>query len=107
MAEALTNIVWAPLTDGLAGVSLSANWMWPAKNSGEDARLYAAVKALSEMACAIGINVPPGKDSLSLKQKYPDGSTVQAPGTVIVSASAEVSDIRKVVTTDLKAVEGS
>ena len=107
VAEALTNIVWAPLTDGLAGVSLSANWMWPAKSAGEDARLYAAVKALSGMACELGINVPTGKDSLSLKQKYPDGSTVQAPGTVIVSASAEVSDISKVVTTDLKAVEDS
>ncbi len=107
VAEALTNIVWVPLEGGLSGISLSANWMWPAKSSGEDARLYAAVKALSEMACELGINVPTGKDSLSLKQKYPDGTTVLAPGTVIVSASAEVSDIKQAVTPDLKVVENS
>jgi phosphoribosylformylglycinamidine synthase len=107
IAEALTNLLWAPLTNGLAGVSLSANWMWPAKTSGEDARLYMAVSALSEMACALGINVPTGKDSLSLKQKYPDGGTVLAPGTVIVSACSEVSDITKVVTPDLKSIENS
>ena len=107
VAEALTNIVWVPLEGGLSGISLSANWMWPAKSSGEDARLYAAVKALSEMACELGINVPTGKDSLSLKQKYPDGTTVLAPGTVIVSASAEVSDIKKAVTPDLKVVDNS
>ena len=107
IAEALTNIVWAPITDGLAGISLSANWMWPAKTPGEDARLYAAVNALSEMACSLGINVPTGKDSLSLKQKYPDGRTVLAPGTVIVSACGEVSDITKSITPDLKPIKGS
>ena len=97
IAEALTNIIWAPLTDQLKGVSLSANWMWPAKNKGEDARLYAAVEAVSEFACALGINIPTGKDSLSMKQKYPDGKEVLAPGTVIISAAAEVEDITKVV----------
>ncbi len=97
VAEALTNLVWAPLTHGLAGVSLSANWMWPCKNPGEDARLYAAVEALSDFACALGINVPTGKDSLSMTQKYPDGQKVISPGTVIVSSVAEVSDVRKVV----------
>jgi len=107
VAEALTNLVWAPLSHGLAGVSLSANWMWPAKSPGEDARLYHAVQALSEMACSLGINVPTGKDSLSLKQKYPDGATVLAPGTVIVSACSEVSDITRVVTPALKQVDHS
>ncbi len=107
VAEALTNLVWAPLSNGLAGVSLSANWMWPAKSDGEDARLYSAVKALSDMACQLGINVPTGKDSLSLKQKYPDGTTVPAPGTVIVSACSEVSDITRVVTPELKHAEHS
>jgi len=102
IGEALTNLVWAPLQDGLSAVSLSANWMWPAKTPGEDARLYQAVEALSKMACSLGINVPTGKDSLSLKQKYPDGTTVLAPGTVIVSACAEVSDINLAVTPDLK-----
>ena len=98
VAESLTNIVWAPLTEGLDSVSLSANWMWPCRSQkGEDARLYQAVEALSEFCCALQINVPTGKDSLSMTQKYPDGTKVIAPGTVIVSSGGEVSDIRKVV----------
>ena len=101
IAEALTNLVWAPLSHGLQGVSLSANWMWPAKNPGEDARLYEAVKAVSEFSIALGINVPTGKDSLSMTQKYPDGEVVYSPGTVIISAVAEVSDITKVVSPNL------
>ncbi|HLW05942.1 MAG TPA: phosphoribosylformylglycinamidine synthase, partial [Marinilabiliaceae bacterium] len=97
VAEALTNIVWAPLTHGLKGVSLSANWMWPCKNPGEDARLYTATEALSDFVCDLGINVPTGKDSLSMTQKYKDGDQVFSPGTVIVSAVAEVSDVKRVV----------
>ena len=97
IAEALTNLVWAPLTYGMKGISLSANWMWPCRNPGEDARLYQAVKAVSEFAISLGINIPTGKDSLSMTQKYPDGKLVYSPGTVIISAVAEVSDIRKVV----------
>ncbi len=96
IAEALTNIVWAPLKDGLKSVSLSANWMWPCKNEGEDARLYDAVEAVSDFACALGINIPTGKDSLSMVQKY-QNDVVYAPGTVIISASGEVSDIKKIV----------
>lgn len=96
IAEALTNIVWAPLADGLDSVSLSANWMWPCKNEGEDARLYKAVEACSEFACALGINIPTGKDSLSMTQKY-ENDKVYSPGTVIISAGAEVSDVRKIV----------
>ncbi|MFN2396062.1 MAG: phosphoribosylformylglycinamidine synthase, partial [Bacteroidales bacterium] len=97
VAESLTNLVWTPLTHGLKGVSLSANWMWPCKNEGEDARLYKAVEALSDFVCRLGINVPTGKDSLSMTQKYPDGKKVFSPGTVIVSSVAEVSDVKKVV----------
>ena len=98
VAEALTNIVWAPLVEGLDTVSLSANWMWPCRSQeGEDARLYTAVEALSDFCCALRINVPTGKDSLSMTQKYPDGSKVISPGTVIVSAGGEVSDVKKVV----------
>ena len=96
IAEALTNIVWAPLTLGLKGISLSANWMWPAKNQGENARLYQAVEAASDFACALGINIPTGKDSLSMTQKYKD-EVVFAPGTVIISASGEISNIAKIV----------
>ncbi len=98
LAEALTNLVWTPLTHGLEGVSLSANWMWPAKTEGENARLYDAVEALSEFAIALGINIPTGKDSLSMTQKYPDGTVVYAPGTVIISSVGEVKDIRKTIT---------
>ncbi|MFK7781760.1 phosphoribosylformylglycinamidine synthase [Psychroserpens sp.] len=96
ITEALTNIIWAPLKDNLESVSLSANWMWPCKNEGEDARLYEAVKAISEFAIDLGINVPTGKDSLSMKQKYPDGDVI-SPGTVIISAAANCNDITKVV----------
>jgi phosphoribosylformylglycinamidine synthase len=96
IAEALTNIIWAPLKDGLQSVSLSANWMWPCKNEGEDARLYEAVEAVSEFAIDLGINVPTGKDSLSMKQKYPNEEVI-APGTVIISAAANCNDISKVI----------
>ena len=98
VAEALTNIVWAPLAEGMDSLSLSANWMWPCRSQeGEDARLYAAVKALSDFCCDLHINVPTGKDSLSLSQQYPNGEKIISPGTVIVSAGGEVSDIKKVV----------
>ena len=96
IAEALTNIVWAPMPDRIRSISLSANWMWPCKNEGEDARLYHAAKAASDFAVALGINIPTGKDSLSMTQKYKD-QVVYAPGTVIISAAGEVSDVRKIV----------
>nr|WP_262496522.1 phosphoribosylformylglycinamidine synthase [Hanstruepera ponticola] len=96
ITEALTNIIWAPLKDGLKSVSLSANWMWPCKNEGEDARLYEAVQAVSEYAIDLGINVPTGKDSLSMKQKYPNEDVI-APGTVIISAAANCTNIMNVV----------
>ena len=96
IAEALTNIIWAPIENGLSGVSLSANWMWPAKNEGENARLYKAVEAVSDFARDLGINIPTGKDSMSMTQKYKDG-VVYAPGTVIISAGAEVIDLKQVV----------
>ncbi|MCG8808584.1 phosphoribosylformylglycinamidine synthase [Tenacibaculum finnmarkense] len=96
IAESLTNIIWAPLKDNLASVSLSANWMWPCKNEGEDARLYKAVKAISDLSINLGINVPTGKDSLSMKQKYKDDEVI-SPGTVIVSATANCDNISKVV----------
>lgn len=106
ISEALSNIVWAPLKDGLKSVSLSANWMWPCKNEGEDARLYDAVQACSDFAIALGINIPTGKDSLSMKQKYKDEEVI-APGTVIISAAANCSDITKVVEPILKINGGS
>ena len=99
VAESLTNLVFASLAEGLDSVSLSANWMWPCRSQkGEDARLYNAVKALSDFCCALQINVPTGKDSLSLSQQYPNGEKIISPGTVIVSAGGEVNDIRKTIT---------
>ncbi len=107
LVESLTNIVWAPLIHGLKGISLSANWMWPCKNNGEDARLYKAVETISNFAIEVGVNIPTGKDSLSMTQKYSDDKKVFAPGTVIVSAVAEVSDINKVVQTPLKSISNT
>lgn len=101
IGEALSNIIWAPLKDGMKSVSLSANWMWPCKNEGEDARLYEAVKGCSDFALELGINIPTGKDSLSMKQKYPNDEVI-APGTVIISAAANCSDITKIVEPVLK-----
>jgi phosphoribosylformylglycinamidine synthase len=106
IAESLSNIVWAPIKDGLGGISLSANWMWACKNEGEDARLYAAVEACSEFAIELGINIPTGKDSLSMKQKYPNDEVI-APGTVIISAGGNCTDIRKVVEPVLQKDGGS
>lgn len=107
IAEALSNIVFAPVKNGLSGVSLSANWMWPCNNEGEDARLYKAVKACSDFAIELGINIPTGKDSLSMKQKYPNGQDVIAPGTLIISAAANCIDINKVVEPVLSKNAGS
>jgi phosphoribosylformylglycinamidine synthase len=97
IAESLTNLVFAPLKENLKSVSLSANWMWPAKNEGENTRLYEAVESVSDFACDLGINIPTGKDSLSMVQKYPDGDKVYSPGTVVISASGEINDIKKIV----------
>ncbi|MBK7214623.1 MAG: phosphoribosylformylglycinamidine synthase [Bacteroidales bacterium] len=102
IAEALTNIVWAPIEGGIKGLSLSANWMWPCKNPGEDSRLYSAVEAASAFAIELGINIPTGKDSLSMTQKYPDGTAVLSPGTVIITAVGEVSDITSCISPALK-----
>jgi len=104
ITESLTNLVWAPLKENLKSVSLSANWMWPCKNEGEDARLYKAVKSVSEFAIDLGINIPTGKDSLSMKQKYADNEVI-SPGTVIISAAGNCNEISKVVEPVLQ-VEG-
>ena len=106
IGESLTNILWAPLENGIKSVSLSANWMWPCGNEGEDSRLYEAVDACSKFAIELGINIPTGKDSLSMVQKY-DKLKVKSPGTVIISASGHCNDIRKVVKPVLNKNSGS
>jgi phosphoribosylformylglycinamidine synthase len=107
VAEALTNIVFVPLTEGLESVALSANWMWPAKQEEENARLYSAVSSLSEFCIKLGVAVPTGKDSLSMTMKYADGQSIRAPGTVIVSAAGACDALNDVVTPDLKTLNGS
>ncbi|RRA96214.1 phosphoribosylformylglycinamidine synthase [Paenimyroides viscosum] len=106
IGEALSNIIFAPIKDGISGISLSANWMWACNNKGEDARLYQAVKGCADFAIELGINIPTGKDSLSMKQKYPEGDVI-APGTVIISAAGNCSDIKKVVEPVLSKSSGS
>ena len=96
ITESLTNIIWAPLENGMKSISLSANWMWPCNNPGEDARLYKAVEAISDFSIALGINVPTGKDSLSMKQKYKNEEVI-SPGTVIITAAGHCKNIKKVV----------
>ncbi len=107
IAECLTNLVWAPLEGQMTAISLSANWMWPCKNEGEDARLFNAVEAISNFAIDLGINIPTGKDSLSMKQKYPNGEDVIAPGTVIISSVGHCNDINKVVEPVFSKAEGN
>lgn len=102
LAESLTNMVWAPIEDGLQGISLSANWMWPCKNLGEDARLYNAVQAISDFSIELGINVPTGKDSLSMTQKYGKDKIVYAPGTVIISTVGEITNMNKMISPVMK-----
>lgn len=106
IAEAMSNLVFAPLENKISSVSLSANWMWPCKNHGEDARLYNAVQAVSDFAIDLGINIPTGKDSLSMKQKYKDKEVI-APGTVIISAMGQCKDVQKVVTPVLQTEAGN
>jgi len=106
IAEALTNLIWAPLEKGLKSVSLSANWMWPCKNPGEDHRLYEAVQEASAFAISLGINIPTGKDSLSMKQQYAD-KEVLSPGTVIISAAGHCDNIKNIVEPVLQINGGS
>jgi len=106
IGEALSNLVWAPIKGGLSGVSLSANWMWPCKNEGEDARLYDAVQACAGFAIELGINIPTGKDSLSMKQRYPNEEVI-SPGTVIISSVGNCTDINQVIEPVFKAGKGA
>ena len=75
--------------------------MWACKNNGEDDKLYKAVEACSSFAINLGINIPTGKDSLSMTQKY-DKMDVLCPGTVIISAAGNCSDINNIVSPVLK-----
>ncbi|NOR18660.1 MAG: phosphoribosylformylglycinamidine synthase, partial [Xanthomonadales bacterium] len=105
VAEAVTNIASAPI-EKLADVRLSANWMAAAGESGQDAALYAAVKAVGMELCpALGIAIPVGKDSLSLKTDWLDDQQnkhMLAPVSLLITAFAPVTDARLALTPQLK-----
>ncbi len=105
VAEAITNLASAPI-EGLKRVKLSANWMAAAGHPGEDAGLYEAVKAVGlELCPELGICIPVGKDSMSMKTKWEDAGeekTVTAPLSLIISAFAPVTDVRNSVTPQLR-----
>ena len=104
IAEAVTNIASAAIAD-ISDIKLSANWMVAAGHPGEDAKLYAAVKAVGMEFCpALGICVPVGKDSMSMRTVWQDGDKRRsniAPLSLIISAFAPVQDIRRTVTPQL------
>ena len=100
VAEALTNLAAAPV-DGLTNVVLSANWMAAAGHGAEDQALFDAVRAVGEELCpALGIAIPVGKDSLSMRAVW-DDQTVASPVTLNVAAFAPVADARGALTPDL------
>ncbi len=105
VAEAVTNIAAADI-DALNQVRLSANWMAACGEPGEDADLYAAVKTVGEEFCpALGITIPVGKDSLSMKTAWHDGKQshkMVAPLSLIISAFAPVRDVRRTLTPQLQ-----
>ena len=99
VAEALTNLAAAPVS--LADVKLSANWMAPAGHPGEDATLYDTVRAVSEFCIALGVSIPVGKDSMSMRTSWRDAAgehAVTAPVSLVVSAFAPVADVRATLT---------
>ena len=105
VAESLTNIAGVAIGD-LKRIKLSANWMAAAGHPGEDAGLYAAVKAVGEELCpALGLTIPVGKDSMSMKTRWQDkgeDKAVIAPLSLIITAFARVEDVRKTVTPQLR-----
>ncbi len=107
VGEAITNIAAAPIAS-LGDVKLSANWMCAAGHPGEDAALYDTVKAVGMELCpALGIAIPVGKDSMSMRTTWRDAKSgqeksVTAPLSLIVSAFAPVSDVRRTLTPELR-----
>ncbi|WP_283710065.1 phosphoribosylformylglycinamidine synthase [Pseudoalteromonas prydzensis] len=109
VAESLTNIACANI-GGLENIKLSANWMAAAGHPGEDAGLYEAVKAVGEELCpALGLTVPVGKDSMSMKTQWDENGeqkSVTAPLSLIITAFGRVEDVRKTVTPQLRTDKG-
>ena len=116
VAESLTNIAGTDIGD-LNRIKLSANWMSPAGHPGEDAGLYEAVKAIGEELCpALGLTIPVGKDSMSMKTTWQEAGengedsgeqkSVTSPMSLIITAFGVVEDIRKTVTPELRIDQG-
>ena len=110
IAEALTNIAAADI-DKLSDIKLSANWMAPAGHPGEDANLYDTVKAVGMELCPqLGIAIPVGKDSMSMKtvwQQDGEQRSVTAPLSLIITAFAPVTDVRRTLTPQLRIDKGA
>ncbi|WP_429946127.1 phosphoribosylformylglycinamidine synthase [Bibersteinia trehalosi] len=110
VAESITNIAATNIGD-IKRIKLSANWMSAAGHEGEDAGLYEAVKAVGEELCpALGITIPVGKDSMSMKTTWEENGekkTVTAPLSLVISAFARVEDVRKTVTPQLRTDKGA
>ncbi|MBF0752483.1 MULTISPECIES: phosphoribosylformylglycinamidine synthase [unclassified Pasteurella] len=110
VAESITNIAATNIGD-IKRIKLSANWMSAAGHGGEDAGLYEAVKAVGEELCpALGITIPVGKDSMSMKTTWEENGekkTVTAPLSLVISAFARVEDVRKTVTPQLRTDKGA
>ena len=103
IGEAITNLVAADIELGL--VKLSANWMAACGAEGEDAKLYAAVKAASDICQTLNISIPVGKDSCSMRTAWTEGDTkkcVTSPVSLIASAAAPVTDVRLTLTPELR-----
>jgi len=97
VAEAISNLAAAPV-EALGDIKLSANWMAPAGHAGDDASLYDAVKAVSEFCIALGVSIPVGKDSMSMRTTWRDAEGDQAmtaPVSLVVTAFAPVADARR------------
>ncbi|WP_226345385.1 phosphoribosylformylglycinamidine synthase [Agilicoccus flavus] len=102
VGEALTNLLAAPV-DSLRGVKLSANWMAACGEPGEDAALYDTVHAVAMELCpALGVSIPVGKDSLSMRTRWTDddgrGHQVTSPVSLVVTAFASLPDVRGTLT---------
>lgn len=110
VGEAITNIAATNIGD-IKHIKLSANWMSPAGHPGEDAGLYEAVKAVGEELCpALGLTIPVGKDSMSMKTKWEENGEqkeVTSPLSLIITAFARVEDVRKTVTPQLRTDKGN
>ena len=109
VGEALTNIA-ATHIGALGNIKLSANWMAACGVKGEDEKLYRTVEAVSQLCQSLGVSIPVGKDSLSMKTVWQENGaqkSVVSPLSVIISAFAPVQDVRKTVTPDIKPVADS